>query len=281
MAYLHGIKPRSVLHRDLKSSNLLCDQGFNVKICDFGLSRLKAASEAASEAASGLSQSSTRGAHASDAPPSSRVPGSLCSMTGNCGTVQWMAPELLMCGGGHGQPGVATYSETADVYSFAIVLWELIVRKCPYEGQAQVSVAVAVVQEGARPAIPAWCPPKYRALLECCWDQDSKRRPSFKALLRRAPGHQASGGGGSWLQEACLPMEDPALACPPGHPPGTPLNPKPVFSRPGPRALLPPAERAGPAKGGTNPALFRPLSFRGGLVSGGTTANAGAAPDLN
>lgn len=42
MSYLHGTKPQAVLHRDLKSSNILCDEAYCAKICDFGLSRLKA-----------------------------------------------------------------------------------------------------------------------------------------------------------------------------------------------------------------------------------------------
>lgn len=60
MNYLHCGQP-SVLHRDLKSANILLDESYNAKVCDFGLSRLTA---------------KTR------------------SMTGNCGTVQWMAPEV-------------------------------------------------------------------------------------------------------------------------------------------------------------------------------------------
>jgi serine/threonine protein kinase len=38
MAYLHSLEP-CIIHRDLKTTNLLVDRGFNVKICDFGLSR--------------------------------------------------------------------------------------------------------------------------------------------------------------------------------------------------------------------------------------------------
>ena len=49
------------LYLDLKSANILLDDSYNAKVCDFGLSRLKAKER---------------------------------SMTGNCGTVQWMAPEV-------------------------------------------------------------------------------------------------------------------------------------------------------------------------------------------
>lgn len=39
MNYLHRHKPVPILHRDLKSANLLLDESLNVKICDFGLAR--------------------------------------------------------------------------------------------------------------------------------------------------------------------------------------------------------------------------------------------------
>ena len=75
MNYLHFGKP-PVLHRDLKSANILLDDSYNAKVADFGLSRLKAQER---------------------------------SMTGNCGTVQWMAPEIL---------SNESYAEPADVYSY-------------------------------------------------------------------------------------------------------------------------------------------------------------------
>ena len=53
------------------------------------------------------------------------------TMTGNCGTVQWMAPEVLAS---------EKYAEPADVYSFAIVCWELLSRACPYDGMSQIQV---------------------------------------------------------------------------------------------------------------------------------------------
>ena len=61
MAYLHSADP-PILHRDLKSANLLVDDAFNIRIADFGLARLKASSS---------------------------------TMTGACGTLAWMSPEVL------------------------------------------------------------------------------------------------------------------------------------------------------------------------------------------
>jgi hypothetical protein len=136
MTYLHSGTP-PVLHRDLKSANLLLDESYTTKVCDFGLSRLKAQER---------------------------------SMTGNCGTVQWMAPEILA-----NQP----YAEPADVFSFGIILWELLTRECPYDGMTAIQCALAVLNRDQRPQIPAWCPPAFQSLIQSCVKRDPSQRPTF------------------------------------------------------------------------------------------------------
>lgn len=89
MCYLHSFKP-PIIHRDLKSPNLLVDKDWTVKVCDFGLSRVKAGTLA----------------------PWSRA-----------GTPEWMAPEVL-----RNEPS----NESCDVYSFGVILYELITRKEPW-----------------------------------------------------------------------------------------------------------------------------------------------------
>eukprot|EP00978_Attheya_sp_CCMP212_P028363 scaffold97816_cov59-Attheya_sp.AAC.1 len=140
MAYLHGGNP-PVLHRDLKSANLLLDDSYTTKVADFGLSRLKAQER---------------------------------SMTENCGTVQWMAPEVLA---NH------HYAEPADVYSFGIILWELLSRECPYDGMSPIQCALAVLNSDARPEIPIWCPSSLADLIRACWDKDSSSRPTFAQII--------------------------------------------------------------------------------------------------
>lgn len=140
MTYLHSGTP-PVLHRDLKSANLLLDESYTAKVCDFGLSRLKAQDR---------------------------------SMTGNCGTVQWMAPEVL---------ANQRYAEPADVYSFGIIVWEMLTGECPYEGMSAIQCALAVLNGDHRPEIPSWCPPALSALIRACWEQNPERRPSFAQII--------------------------------------------------------------------------------------------------
>jgi serine/threonine protein kinase len=140
MAYLHSGNP-PVLHRDLKSANLLLDESYTTKVCDFGLSRLKAQER---------------------------------SMTGNCGTVQWMAPEVL---------ANMSYNEKADVYSFGIICWELLTRECPYDGMTAIQCALAVLNRDKRPEIPKWCPPSLHALIKACVKKEPSMRPTFEQIL--------------------------------------------------------------------------------------------------
>eukprot|EP01128_Nolandella_sp_AFSM9_P012728 TRINITY_DN955_c0_g1_i3.p1 TRINITY_DN955_c0_g1~~TRINITY_DN955_c0_g1_i3.p1 ORF type:complete len:176 (+),score=23.58 TRINITY_DN955_c0_g1_i3:69-530(+) len=94
MLYLHDLSP-PVIHRDLKTQNLLVDEYWRAKLCDFGLSR-----EKASETMSRL------------------------------GTIQYSAPEVL-----RGE----RYTEKADVYSYAILIWEMFTEEIPYEGFAPLN----------------------------------------------------------------------------------------------------------------------------------------------
>ncbi|CAN0078361.1 unnamed protein product [Heterosigma akashiwo] len=96
-------------------------------------------------------------------------------MTGNCGTVQWMAPEVL---------GNQKYSESADVFSFSIVCWEMLSKACPYEGMSQIQVGMAVLNHGLRPKIPGWCPDYFKDMIESSWKHEPAERPSFKKILQ-------------------------------------------------------------------------------------------------
>ena len=97
-------------------------------------------------------------------------------MTGHCGSSHWMAPEVVEGG---------SYTELADVYSFAINLWELWSRKVPYEGMQPIQIVHAVVHQQKRPPVPADCPPAVAALMRACWQQDPSTRPHFGTIIAR------------------------------------------------------------------------------------------------
>eukprot|EP00930_Biecheleria_cincta_P041917 TRINITY_DN2881_c0_g1_i1.p1 TRINITY_DN2881_c0_g1~~TRINITY_DN2881_c0_g1_i1.p1 ORF type:complete len:519 (+),score=86.37 TRINITY_DN2881_c0_g1_i1:24-1559(+) len=172
MNFLHR---RRVIHRDLKSLNILlagevgsCDDPPWVKISDFGLSR---------RLPTAALLSGTHAVRASFTTTVSTEP----NMTGGLGTGLWMAPECLS---GH------SYDERADVYSYGVVLFELICRRLPFDGAPGGSTATAAalraVCAGERPAlryVPACCPADLQQIMEHCWAQRPEARPDFSGVL--------------------------------------------------------------------------------------------------
>jgi len=103
------------------------------------------------------------------------VPKDKTAMTAETGTYRWMAPEVIV----H-----AHYTFSADVYSFAILLWELVTGgKVPYSELNPLQAAVSVAQHGVRPDIPSKCDLFFREMIEKCWGTSPTSRPSFKILV--------------------------------------------------------------------------------------------------
>ena len=95
------------------------------------------------------------------------------SLLTTCVFLRWMAPEVIE----H-----APYGTKADVFSFGIVLWELLTGRVPYADMSPLQAAVGVVQKGLRPPIPSDCPTVLADVMRQCWAKNPNDRPTFEAL---------------------------------------------------------------------------------------------------
>lgn len=96
-------------------------------------------------------------------------------MTAETGTYRWMAPEVI-----EHRP----YDHKADVFSFGIVMWELLTGKLPYADLTPLQAAVNVVQKNLRPTIPRGTHPAVIDLMERCWRTNPSERPEFADIVK-------------------------------------------------------------------------------------------------
>ncbi|XP_052182961.1 serine/threonine/tyrosine-protein kinase HT1-like [Diospyros lotus] len=90
------------------------------------------------------------------------------------GTYRWMAPEMVKR---------KSYDRKVDVYSFGLILWEMVAGTIPYEDMTPIQAAFAVVNKNLRPAMPGDCPAAMGALIEQCWSLHPEKRPEFWQIV--------------------------------------------------------------------------------------------------
>ncbi|XP_043936999.1 ankyrin repeat and protein kinase domain-containing protein 1 [Protopterus annectens] len=148
MNFLHSMKP-PLLHLDLKPGNILLDEHFHVKISDFGLSKWMDHSSKMDY----IEKSAIRG------------------------TLSYIPPEIFL-------QNSRTSGSKHDIYSFGIVVWEILTQKKPYPGANMMGVIVKVAA-GKRPPLeeipenrPQECEQMIN-LMQRCWEQIPGQRPCF------------------------------------------------------------------------------------------------------
>lgn len=149
--YLHSKK---IVHRDVKTENILLDESGTVKLADFGVARIEASNPK--------------------------------DMTGETGTLGYMAPEVL-----HGKP----YNRKCDVYSFGICLWEIYCCDMPYPDLSFTEMTYAVVRQNRRPKIPRCCPSSLSNVMRRCWDANPDKRPEMDEVVKMLKTIDISKGG--------------------------------------------------------------------------------------
>lgn len=145
LAWLHGLRPNPILHRDLKLANLLHDAELNVRVADFGLAQV-------TEGGNEVWEKNPRG------------------------SLLYMAPEVYLCN--------YPITDKTDVHSFAMVLWEFCTRKEVYEEYFQPNVFVKdAFIGGKRPPLEDKWPQQLKDLFEKMWAPNPSDRPTMSAVV--------------------------------------------------------------------------------------------------
>ena len=110
-----------------------------------------------------------------------------------------MAPEIVM----H-----EAYSKSADVFSYAMILFELITHTVPFSDRSALQAAVSIGLQGKRPRLPAGTPTLLRDLVESCWAEDIASRPRARHLESQV----------ALLESTLSPSDREWLECPLGNP---------------------------------------------------------------
>eukprot|EP01117_Protostelium_nocturnum_P017741 TRINITY_DN7278_c0_g1_i1.p1 TRINITY_DN7278_c0_g1~~TRINITY_DN7278_c0_g1_i1.p1 ORF type:complete len:416 (+),score=117.70 TRINITY_DN7278_c0_g1_i1:113-1249(+) len=152
LSILHKFDP-PIVHRDLKSLNVLITDEYEVKLTDFGLARFDTSDN-------------------------------LRTLNNMVGTIGWTAPELLTG---------SKFTKESDIYSLAIVFWEIFVAvaKGSYEQPysdlklTDLQIMIQTSENGLRPTVPDNIYPPLVDLMKDCWHPETSKRPDCATIIER------------------------------------------------------------------------------------------------
>ncbi|KAH9309310.1 hypothetical protein KI387_037221, partial [Taxus chinensis] len=140
------LNDHGVVHRDLNTTSVLLDKQGNAAIADIGMVN------------------------------PCKVLGEVVEY--ETGGYKWLAPEVIAA-----DPETVSETPMSNVYSFGMMLWEMITCQAPYAGYSPVQAAVGIAACGLRPDIPSDCPPLLKSLMQMCWNSYPLQRPHFSEIL--------------------------------------------------------------------------------------------------
>jgi serine/threonine protein kinase len=126
----------NIVHRDLAARNILLSEVGEPKVSDFGMSRLVDNDD-----------------------------GNTTKAT--VGPLKWMAPESLRS---------REYSKKSDVWSFGVVVWEIVTRQEPYKDEDLMDLGLKIRDEGHSLPISDDTEPIFKHIMESCFKKEPQDR---------------------------------------------------------------------------------------------------------
>jgi serine/threonine protein kinase len=139
---MQHLHKHNIIHRDLAARNILLSGSGDPRISDFSMSRIL--------------QKENEG-----------------KTKKNIGPIRWMAPESL---------ANQTYSKKSDVWSFGIVVYEIVAQEEPHTDVNPHEVGLLIRDQHLTPKIPNDCPAILREMMKVCWQVDPDQRPSLEEI---------------------------------------------------------------------------------------------------
>ncbi|KAF0692788.1 Aste57867_16163 [Aphanomyces stellatus] len=149
---LLNIHEGGFIHRDIAARNILVDENYRAKVCDFGLCRRV---------------SLNCGLH--------------IQTKSGVGPIKYMAPETLL------PPHAFSYK--SDSYAFGVLMWETFMETPPFADMPAAAVATHVLEGGRLDVSQPSIPQPYQELIAKCFEEDPTRRPSMAELVEILRAH--------------------------------------------------------------------------------------------